>query len=172
MQKAKVLKKYKTKDEKGKCTCGTSIHHPRQGQFTLEVKYCFSHLGGGRIFSFMAFVKHNLIVRSQVKGQKHSKIFVNYALSISIFTKKTTQVSPKLDQIDFSNTADKTVKDTTPSKLGLHQSRICLSLVRCCPPAWLSPISAEYVANRTPSEVAVSPYLICVKKILKLNHVP
>lgn len=56
------------------------------------------------------------------------------------------------------------VKDTTPSKLGLHQSRICLSLVRCCPPAWLSPISAEYVANKTPSEVAVSPYLICVKE--------
>lgn len=66
MQKAKVLKKYKTKDEKGKCTCGTSIHHPRQGQFTLEVKYCFSHLGGGRIFSFMAFVKYNLI---EVTGQ-------------------------------------------------------------------------------------------------------
>lgn len=36
-----------------------------------------------------------------------------------------------------------TVKDTTPSKSGPHQSRICLSRVRCWPPAWLSPIRAE-----------------------------
>lgn len=36
-----------------------------------------------------------------------------------------------------------TVKDTTPSNSGPHQSRICLSLVRSWPPAWLSPIRAE-----------------------------
>lgn len=61
-------------------------------------------------------------------------------------------------------------KDTTPSKFSLHQSKICFKRVLCCPPAWLSPISAEYVAKRTPSEVAVSPYLICRKRTNESTH--
>lgn len=79
---------------------------------------------------------------------------------------RPTVLTPKMYQIPFRYKLFSFLflnkrKDTTPSKSGLHQSWICLILVRCCPPAWLSPISAEYVANRTPSEVAVSPYLIC-----------
>lgn len=57
---------------------------------------------------------------------------------------RTTAQTPKCRvQLCPSTWACQKEKDTTPSKSGLHQSRICLILVRCCPPAWLSPIRAE-----------------------------
>ncbi|TNN41607.1 hypothetical protein EYF80_048222 [Liparis tanakae] len=100
-----------------------------------HVEHRLAHLCGSGILSFVAFVENNLRGR-KVKG-------------------------PNIADTDhYARSTRRDRKDTTPSKSGLHQSRICLILVRCCPPAWLSPISAEYVANRTPSEVAVSPYLI------------
>ena len=105
-------------------TCGTGIHHSGPWQLVLKVKHCLAHLCRCSILGFVAFIENNLW-GEKVKGKQRTH-------GVLICVRKCVRWVVCSDQ-----------KDTTPSKSGLHQSRICLILVRCCPPAWLSPISAE-----------------------------